>query len=127
MSTETPRDQPPIEVWTAPLMGALRSADARTLQHIFSSLKEYLKGLQTTVSSNYYDLVIGSVSVGTAAASITGAFPNQTLNLTLQTGPTGPAGPAGPMGPGGYSLLNLDGGHPDSVYGGIPLIDAGFA
>jgi hypothetical protein len=125
--TETPRDQPPIEVWTAPLMGALQSSDARTLQHIFSSLKEYLKGLQTTVSSNYYDLDIGSVSVGTAAASITGAFPNQTLNLVLQTGPTGPTGPAGPMGPGGYSLLNLDGGQPDSVYGGIPIIDAGFA
>jgi hypothetical protein len=108
-------------------MGALQSSDARTLQHIFSSLKEYLKGLQTTVSSNYYDLDIGSVSVGTAAASITGAFPNQTLNLVLQTGPTGPTGPAGPMGPGGYSLLNLDGGQPDSVYGGIPIIDAGFA
>lgn len=127
MTLETPRDQPPIEVWTAPLMGALRSADARTLQHIFSSLKEYLKGLQTTVSSNYYDLSIGSVSAGTAAASITGVFPNQALNLVLQTGPTGPTGPAGPMGPGGYSLLNLDGGQPDSVYGGIPIIDAGFA
>jgi hypothetical protein len=122
---ETPRDIPPIQVWTAPLMESLRSTDATTLQHIFTSLKEYLKGVQTTISSNYYNLSIGSVSVGTAAASITGTFPNQQLNLVLQTGPTGPAGPAGPQGPGGYSTLNLDGGQPDSVYGGLPLIDSG--
>jgi hypothetical protein len=122
---ETPRDIPPIQVWTAPLMESLRSTDATTLQHIFTSLKEYLKGVQTTISSNYYNLSIGSVSVGTAAASITGTFPNQQLNLVLQTGPTGPAGPTGPQGPGGYSTLNLDGGQPDSVYGGLPLIDSG--
>jgi hypothetical protein len=122
---ETPRDIPPIQVWTAPLMESLRSTDATTLQHIFTSLKEYLKGVQTTISSNYYNLSIGSVSVGTAAASITGTFPNQVLNLVLQTGPTGPAGPTGPQGPGGYSTLNLDGGQPDSVYGGLPLIDSG--
>lgn len=124
--SETPRDFPPLEVWTAPLLGSLKTADARTLQHIFTSLKEYLKGLQTTVSANYYDLSIGSVSTGTAAASITGAFPNQTLNLTLPVGPTGPAGPAGPAGTPGYSILNLDGGYPDTIYGGTPLVDAGM-
>jgi hypothetical protein len=122
---ETPRDNPPLEIWTAPLMGSLKSADARTLQHIFTSLKEYLKGVQTTIASNYYDLSIGSVSQGAAAASITGAFPSQILNLTLPQGATGPAGPAGPQGPSGYSTLNLDGGHPDSVYGGLTLIDSG--
>lgn len=107
-------------------METLRSGDARTLQHIFTSLKEYLKGVQATISSNYYDLTIGSVSQGTpAAASITGTFPNQILNLTLPQGPTGPTGPAGPQGPSGYSTLNLDGGQPDSVYGGLPLIDSG--
>lgn len=125
---ETPRDVPPLETWTAPLMGSLRSTDARTLQHIFTSLKEYLKGLQTSVSANYYDLSIGSVSQGTAAASITGTFPSQILNLTLPqgaTGPVGPAGPAGPAGTNGYSILNIDGGHPDTVYGGINPIDCG--
>lgn len=123
---ETPRDFPPSDVWTAPLLGTLRSGDARTLQHIFTSLKEYLKGLQETVSANYYDLSIGSVSQGSpAAASITGVFPYQQLNLTLPQGPTGPAGPTGPQGPSGFSTLNLDGGHPDSVYGGLPLIDSG--
>lgn len=123
--SETPRNNPPEQIWTAPLMETLRSADARTLQHIFTSLKEYLKGVQTTISSNYYNLSIGSVSQGVAAASITGAFPNQVLSLTLPQGATGPQGPAGPQGPSGFSTLNLDGGQPDSVYGGLPLIDSG--
>lgn len=123
--TETPRNNPPVQIWTAPLLETLRSSDATTLQHIFTSLKEYLKGVQATISSNYYNLSIGSVSVGTAAASITGSFPNQQLNLVLQTGPAGATGPTGPQGPGGYSTLNLDGGQPDSVYGGLPLIDSG--
>lgn len=126
---ETPRDFPPLEVWTAPLVGSLKSADARTLQHIFTSLKEYLKGVQTTISSNYYDLDIGSVTAGTTpSASITGSFPNQLLNLVLAQGPTGATGPTGPVGPAGsngYSTLDLDGGAPDSVYGGVNPIDAG--
>jgi hypothetical protein len=126
--TETPRNNPAEQIWTAPLLHTLRTGDARTLQHIFTSLKEYLGGIQTTISSNYYDLSIGSVSQGVAAASITGAFPNQTLNLTLpkgDTGATGATGATGPQGPSGFSTLNLDGGQPDSVYGGLPLIDSG--
>ncbi len=123
--TETPRNNPPEQIWTAPLMETLRGADSRTLQHIFTSLKEYLKGIDATISSNYYNLVIGSVSQGVAGASITGTFPSQTLNLSLPQGATGPTGPAGPQGPGGFSTLNLDGGQPDSVYGGLPLIDSG--
>jgi hypothetical protein len=106
-------------------METLRGADARTLQHIFTSLKEYLKGIDATISSNYYNLGIGSVSQGVASASITGSFPNQTLNLSLPQGATGPTGPVGPAGPSGYSTLNLDGGQPDSVYGGLTLIDSG--
>lgn len=39
-------------------------------------------------------LAIGTVSAGTAAASITGASPNQNLNLVLQTGPAGAAATA---------------------------------
>lgn len=42
-------------------------------------------------------LSIGTVTQGgSAAATITGTAPNQTLNLTLPQGPTGPQGPAGP-------------------------------
>jgi hypothetical protein len=126
---ETPRNSPPLEVWTAPLVGSLKSADARTLQHIFTSLKEHLKDVQTTISSNYYNLAIGSVSAGTTpSASITGSFPNQLLNLVLAQGPTGATGPQGPVGAtgsSGYSTLNLDGGAPNSVYGGVNPINAG--
>lgn len=55
-------------------------------------------------------LSIGTVTQGTAGASITGSAPNQTLNLTLPkgdtgatgpTGATGATGPAGPTGPAG--------------------------
>jgi hypothetical protein len=46
-------------------------------------------------------LSIGTVTSGdsnaTAAASITGTAPNQTLNFTLKQGPTGPAGPLYPV------------------------------
>ena len=123
---ESPRNNPPESVWTAPLLGALRSTDARTLQHIFTSLKEHLKVVNETITSNYYDLTIGSVTSSTTpSASITGTFPNQTLNLVLATGPQGATGATGPQGPGGYSTLNLDGGAPDSIYGGINPIDAG--
>lgn len=115
----------PNPEWTAPLISGLRGSDARPLQATFSSLTDYLSRLQAAVTANYYDLSIGSVSSGpSAGASITGTFPNQYLNLVLQQGPTGPAGPEGPQGPSGYSTLNLDGGQPDSVYGGLTLIDA---
>jgi len=88
-------------------MGALRSADAKTLQHIFTSLKEYLKTLDESVTANTYTLNIGSVTTGTpSAASITGTFPVQTLNLTLEPGPTGSTGPTGATGPQGLSVLN---------------------
>ena len=44
-------------------------------------------------------LSIGTVTSGTAAATITGTSPNQTLNLVLQKGDTGAQGPAGVTGP----------------------------
>ena len=42
-----------------------------------------------------------------------------------ERGEKGAPGPGGPAGPTGEGFINLDGGQPDSVYGGIPLIDAG--
>lgn len=108
------------------MITSLRGTDARPLQKTFSSLTDYLARLQEAVSATYYNLSIGTVASGaTASASISGTYPNQFLNLVLQPGPTGPTGPVGPQGPSGYSTLNLDGGHPDSVYGGLPLIDSG--
>lgn len=50
-------------------------------------------------------LAIGTVTTGTAgtsaAATITGTAPNQTLNLTIPAGETGPTGLTGPTGPAG--------------------------
>ncbi|WKW85092.1 minor tail protein [Gordonia phage Horseradish] len=40
-------------------------------------------------------LGIGTVAEGTAAANITGSYPNQELNLVLPRGPKGDTGPAG--------------------------------
>lgn len=46
-------------------------------------------------------------------------------------GPPGPAGgqgatgPAGPEGPQGESAADLDGGAPDSTYGGVNPLDCG--
>ena len=37
----------------------------------------------------------------------------------------GPTGPTGPTGPQGESYINLDGGEPNSTYGGITAIDGG--
>ena len=45
-----------------------------------------------------YDLTIGSVTVGDAAASLTGKAPHQTLNLTLPQGPQGTQGRQGIQG-----------------------------
>lgn len=42
-----------------------------------------------------------------------------------ERGPQGGSGPAGLPGPPGEGFINLDGGSPDSLYGGINPIDAG--
>lgn len=49
------------------------------------------------------------------------------VGATGERGPTGPAGatgPAGPQGiPGPIGSADIDGGRPDSIYGGVPIID----
>ena len=40
-------------------------------------------------------------------------------------GKQGPAGPQGPQGLPGQAIVNLDGGTPSSVYGGITSLDFG--
>jgi hypothetical protein len=41
------------------------------------------------------------------------------------TGPTGDTGPTGSTGPTGEAYVNIDGGSPTSVYGGITSLDGG--
>lgn len=48
--SEQPRSQTEDKGWTAPAMGSLRSTDARPLQHIFTSLREFLKENSETLS-----------------------------------------------------------------------------
>ena len=53
-------------------------------------------------------LAIGTVTKGTeAAATITGAAPNQTLNLVLPKGDPGGVGPAGPTGDPGNGIASI--------------------
>lgn len=40
-------------------------------------------------------------------------------------GKQGPAGPQGPQGLPGQGIVNLDGGTPSSIYGGITSLDFG--
>jgi hypothetical protein len=41
------------------------------------------------------------------------------------TGPTGPSGATGVTGPSGQVSGNLDGGYPNSIYGGVNPVDGG--
>jgi len=51
--------------------------------------------------------------------------PTGPTGSTGAVGATGPTGPTGATGPSGPALANLDGGAPDSIYGGITAIDCG--
>jgi hypothetical protein len=73
-------------------------------------------------------LAVGTVTSGaTAAATITGTAPNQTLNLTLPkgdagaAGATGPAGQAGPQGPQGPQGATGPQGDPGVVSATAPV------
>lgn len=98
---------------------------------IANSTTNYMIG---TVSS--YNATTGSLSVAVSSKVGSGTFTSWTVNLNGAAGPagatgaTGPAGVAGPTGPQGTQgfqggTLNVDGGTPSSVYGGILPLDAG--
>jgi hypothetical protein len=65
-------------------------------------------------------LSVGSVSVGTAAVTITGASPSQIINFVLPQGPQGNTGPApnltiGSVVPGSVPSVTLGGSNPNYV------------
>ncbi len=62
---------------------------------------------------------------GVPVASVVGGTPSINQIAGLITGPQGPQGIQGLQGPQGVSISNLDGGAPDTNYGGITAIDCG--
>lgn len=71
-------------------------------------------------------IAVGSTTTGAAgtSASVTnvGNDVDAIFNFVI---PRGATGAVGPTGPAGVSVGNLDGGFPDSTYGGVSSIDAG--
>lgn len=87
-----------------------------------------------TVSA--YNAATGALSVVISSKVGAGTYSLWSVNLNGAAGPAGATGPAGPAGPTGATgstgptgpmggTLNVDGGSPWSVYGGILPLDAG--
>lgn len=73
-------------------------------------------------------VTIDTIADYVAANAIGPTGPPGPGGATGPTGPSGPSGPVGatgPVGPSGSAIVNIDGGQPDSNYGGIPTINAG--
>ncbi len=115
--------------WVAPSLSTLTSQDAIPLRNIFSSLSDFLAMLDLTgggatgptgpAGSN---ATVGVHSTVTTAAGTNanvvnvGTTTNANLDFYI---------PRGDKGDDGYSTLDLDGGTPWSIYGGLETIDAG--
>jgi len=119
----------PDQKWVAPSLSTLKTQDAIPLRNIFSSLSDFLALLDLT----------GGGATGPAGPAGTGATVG--IHSTVTTGAGTSANvvnigtstaasldfyiPKGDKGDDGYSTLNLDGGTPSSVYGGLETINAG--
>lgn len=108
-------------------MASLRGEDSIALRAIFSSLSAFIAGLDIGVGPAGPTGPAGlnaTVGVGTTYTTATGTSAN-----VLNTGTSTNAVldfyiPTGPRGDDGYATLNVDGGEPNSVYGGLQVIDA---
>ena len=69
------------------------------------------------------DLYVWDGSVWNSVGQIVG--PQGAQGNTGAAGPTGATGPTGVTGPTGEAYVNIDGGSPTSVYGGITPLDGG--
>ena len=120
--TEQPRSQTGDKGWTAPAMGSLRSTDARPLQHIFTSLREHLYGVNQemdTTNSTIGTLASNYLLRETVYFTSTGTFTKasypwlRAMRVKAQAGGGGSGGcattgagqaaAAGGGGAGGYS------------------------
>lgn len=115
--------------WVAPSLSTLTSQDAFPLRNIFSSLSDFLANLDLTGTGATgptgpagSDATVGVHSTITTAAGTNanvvniGTATNANLDFYI---------PRGDKGDDGYSTLDLDGGTPWSIYGGLETIDAG--
>lgn len=114
--------------WTAPTIANLRGQDAVPLRAIFSSLSAFLAGLDIGVGpagpagpagTN------GTTTVGTTFTTAAGTLANVINTGTATNAVLDFYIPTGPKGDDGYATLNIDGGAPNSVYGGLEIIDSG--
>lgn len=114
--------------WTAPAIASLRGEDSVSLRAIFSSLSAFIAGLDIGVGPAGPTGPAGlnaTVSVGSTYTTATGTSAN-VINIGTSTNSILDFYiPTGPRGDDGYSTLNLDGGEPDTIYGGLEVIDSG--
>jgi hypothetical protein len=62
---------------------------------------------------------------GPTGAASTVVGPTGPTGPTGPAGPTGPSGPTGPTGADGAAFVNVDGGEPSTVFGGVSPLDGG--
>jgi hypothetical protein len=114
--------------WTAPTISSLRGEDASSLRAIFSSLSAFLAGLDIGVGPAGPAGPAGTsatTGVGTTYTTATGTSANVINTGTATNAVLDFYIPTGPRGDDGYATLNIDGGAPNSVYGGLEVIDSG--
>jgi hypothetical protein len=91
-----------------PVIPAIRTfADAA---NALANLRAYFKNIQGDTA------IVGPPG---------GAGPQGGTGPPGGAGPQGGTGPPGPTGPQGESAADLDGGVPDSTYGGVSPLDCG--
>ena len=107
----TASDRHPSEAWWARVGATTNAAILNETAKVRTAATASVDALRKTVTQDYVDratasqygipgpattIRIGTVQGGTtAAASMTGTSPSQTLSLTLPQGPRGPEGPGG--------------------------------
>ncbi len=109
-----------------PTNGVIQAVRGTLADVLVRSMNTILKGVKVIGGAPEIGLAVSIVwERGIPVASIVGGMASQNEIVALSRGPAGPAGATGPQGPQGVSVSNLDGGAPDSNYGGITAIDCG--
>lgn len=115
--------------WVAPSLSTLQSQDALSLRNIFSSLSDFLAMLDLTGggATGPTGPAGAGATVGVHSTTTTAAGTSaNVINIGTSTAASLDFYiPKGDKGDDGYATLDLDGGTPWSIYGGLETIDAG--